>query len=245
MQKRNKPKATEKNILRFSTDTEKYGGYVYTSNEKRSSKVANEYQTKNILKFVRIRNKSVIDVGCGDGTYTIDIYSRGNPKKILGFDPSRKGINQAKRRKPRKKNISFINGSVYDVPVKQRYDIAVVRGVLHHLYKPEMAFPELKRIAKKVIIVEPNGYNLILKIIEKTSKYHIDHEEKSYLPYKIRKWIIQNGGEIKKEKYLGLVPFFSPDWLVSVLKKIEPFIENFSLINKLLCGNYYVVYENK
>lgn len=237
--------ATEKNILKFSNDTKKFGGYEYTSNEKLSSQVANEYQTQNTLGLVKIKGKSVADIGCGDGTYTFELLNRGKPRSIVGFDPSKEGILRAKKKFGKNNRITFMVGSIYDMPLKHKYDIAVVRGVLHHLYNPERAFPELKRVAKKVILIEPNGYNMILKVIEKTSKYHLDHEEKSYFPNQINKWVHQIGGKIIKKSYRGLVPFFSPDWFVPILKFVEPIIERLPVVNRLVCANYYVVYENK
>lgn len=245
MERKIKSKAVEKNIQKFSSDTRKFGGYEYTSNEKLSSQVANEYQTLNTLKFVKIKNKTVVDIGCGDGTYTFELLVRGKPKSIIGFDPSEEGIVNAKKKFGKAKNISFKFGSIYDIPLKNRYDVAVVRGVLHHLYKPSEAFPELKRVSKKVFVLEPNGYNLILKVIEKTSKYHIEHEEKSYFPHQIDRWVIQNGGKIKRKSYRGLVPFFSPDWLVPLLKYLEPIVEKTPIFNRIMCANYYLVYENK
>ncbi len=234
----------EKNIGSFNKDTKKLGGYVYTKNQKLSSIVANLHQTEITLKLVKIKGKNIIDVGCGDGTYTQEWYKLGKPKSIFALDPSKDAIRSAKKNNSYKKCVTYKVGNIYKLPKDRIYDIAIVRGVLHHLYEPEKAMYELSKVAKKVILIEPNGYNLILKIIEKTSKYHIDHEEKSYPPFKIDKWISNNSGKITRRKFAAIIPFFCPDWMVRILKKVEPFMESNPLVNWFFCSNYYVVYKN-
>lgn len=232
----------EKNITKFDNDTAKHGGYVYTSGERLSSKLANAHITDLTLSMVSLRGKSVFDIGCGDGTYTIDLFKKGFPKSVFGIEPSQKAIKAASQKNPYPSKISFKKGNIYTLP-KKRFDIAIVRGVLHHLYHPEEAMRQISMIAKKVLIIEPNGYNPILKIIEKTSKYHLEHEEKSYFPYLIDQWIRSNSGTIKSRKFYGLVPFFCPDYLAAILKRVESIIEKIPLINKIACAQYYVVYD--
>ncbi|MEZ4901482.1 MAG: hypothetical protein R2822_06830 [Spirosomataceae bacterium] len=59
--------------------------------------------------------------------------------------------------------------------------------------------------------MEPNGNNPILKLIEKTSKYHIEHEEQSFIEFSLKKWIKNAGGKVTNWSYVGYVPFFFPD----------------------------------
>lgn len=234
----------ELNIDRFSDDTKSFGGYVYTKNQKLSSIIANQYQTETTLKLVNIKGKKVIDIGCGDGTYTQEWYRFGKPKLIFAFDPSTEAVKSAKRNNLYKKHVTYKIGDVYNLPTKKQFDVAIVRGVLHHLYQPEKAIKQISKIAQKVILVEPNGYNPILKIIEKTSRYHLEHEEKSYLPCQINYWIVKYKGKVTHKHYAGLVPFFCPDMMAKLLKIIEPVIEKIPLIREISCANYYVVYSN-
>lgn len=234
----------EKNISKFDSDTARHGGYVYTSNERLSSELANDHITQLTLSLVSLKGKSVFDIGCGDRTYTIDLFEKGSPKSVFGIDPSQKAVRAAGRKNPYPSKVSFEKGNIYSLP-KKRFDIAIVRGVLHHLYHPEKAMEQISKTAKKILIIEPNGYNPILKIIEKTSKYHKEHEEKSYPPYLIDQWIRRNSGTIKSRKFAGLVPFFCPDYFAVVLKKVESIIEEIPLINKITCAQYYVIYDSK
>ena len=235
----------EKNIRSFDNDANKFGGYVYTSSDKLSSVVSNRHISDIILNLAHSKQKRIIDVGCGDGTYTMEIYHRGKPKFIYGFDPSKKAIASAKKISKDKKNIRFSVENIYEFEPIEKYDIAIVRGVLHHLYYPKQALSQISKLAKKIVVAEPNGYNPLLKIIEKVSPYHRQHEEKSFPPFILDRWIEESGGKIKDKKLAGLVPFFCPDWLATFLKFIEPVVERLPVLNALLCASYYVIYETK
>ncbi len=234
----------EKNISEFSKDAVRLGGYIYTSNQKLSSLLANDHITGRTLSLLDLTDKKIFDIGCGDGVYTQELNSKGKPRSILAIDPSIEAIKTAKKNNRHPERVSFRVGDIYSLP-RLKFDIAIVRGVIHHLYRPEKAICEISKIAKTILIIEPNGYNPVLKIIEKVSTYHIEHEEKSFPPFLIDRWIRNNSGTIKVRKFAGLVPFFCPNYLASFLKRLEPAIEKIPLINKILCAQYYVIYDLK
>lgn len=227
----------EKNINEFDQDVVKFSGYIYTTNKQISSKLANQRITYEILNISNFSNKNVIDVGCGDGTYTKELI-KGKPKTILGIDPAIQAISVA-RTNNHKNNITYQVANIYSLnKLNKHFDIAIVRGVLHHLYDYKKAIKQLSKIAKEIIVVEPNGYNFILKIIEKISKYHREHEEKSYSPKELDIQFEKNSCKIINSKYCGLVPFFCPNFIAIILKKLEPIIERIPIINKLFCAVY-------
>ena len=236
-------KLKEKNINTFSEDTNKYGSYQYTQAGKFSSQLANKHITEKTIKMISLKSKKVIDIGCGDGTYTIELAKKEKPKKILGFDPSTAAINKARQNSRGISNVTFVVGNIYRPPRGPRYDVAIVRGVLHHVYQPELALRQISNLAKNTLIIEPNGYNPILKIIERISPYHRKHEERSFPPHLLMKWAKNTGMTCIKADFAGLVPFFCPEKVAKVLKKVEPLIEKLPLINYVLCGNYYLLCE--
>src|ERR1035441_10109072 len=68
----------ERNIFAFNHDTASHGGYVYTAVERWSSRVATARQTDEIISLLEgnfPRSVRIADVGCGDGTFTIEIAS--------------------------------------------------------------------------------------------------------------------------------------------------------------------------
>ena len=92
--------------------------------------------------------------------------------------------------------------------------------------------------------MEPNGYNPLLKIIEKISPYHRFHQEKSYTPIQIRNWLKKAGYKVKSDQFVGIIPFFFPDTFTVILKKFEPLVEGIPRVRNFLCG-VYVVYAGK
>lgn len=242
MKKRHKNTDTEeRSISQFNNDVICWGGYAYTKNGSLSSRLANNSLTEATRKIIKIKGKKVLDVGCGDGTYTNELFISENPEYMVGIDASSEAIKKASQTYKHKKNLIFKVNSCYKILYpKKHFDIAIVRGLIHHLDSPEKAIKEIMRVAKKILILDPNGNNPFSKIIETTSFYHRQHNEKSYLPEEIKRWIKNQGGITEKEMYVGLVPFFSPDLVAAVLKIIEPLIEKVSLLRQYLCAVYII-----
>lgn len=230
--------ATERNINEFNLDIENNEGYLYSKTNKLSCQLANKRLSAAVNQMANITGKRVIDIGCGDGTYTMELYSH-QPKYLLGVDAAASAVECAIEKSNRIENLEFAVGDIYNLKdINGRFDIAIVRGVLHHLDDVVSAINSISKIADQIIIVEPNGYNPVLKIIEKTSKYHIEHDEKSYFPHLLDKWFEREGGKVARSKYCGLVPMFCPDVMAKLLKKIEPIIESIPVIRQLLCAVY-------
>lgn len=230
----------------FDNDVRANAGYRYTVNAPLSSNMANERLTDLTRDMVSLQGLSVIDVGCGDGTYTHELFRLASPAKILGADAAVEAIALASSKiaPGDEKRVSFDAVSVYDLPyAAKQFDVAVVRGLLHHLDDPFRALERIGHVAKRVFIIEPNGYNPVLKVIERTSEYHRTHGEKSYAPFMLRKWIRKLGGKIEKESYAGLVPFFCPDPMAKLLKRLEPFVEIAPGADRMSCAVYAVRYS--
>lgn len=235
----------KKKVVQFDQDVTSHGSYLYTLKASKSSRLANKRLTeitKTVIK--QMKGKKVIDVGCGDGAYTAELFQWGKPEKMVGVDASKEAIKLANK-SYKSKSLLFEHHRCQQMPYRsQSFDIAIVRGLLHHLDKPFEGLMEIVRIANRVLIIEPNGYNPILKLIEKISPYHRRHQERSFTPITIRDWIGKQKGKITKEIYVGLVPFFCPDWLAELLKKMEPLFEKTPVLRNFFCGVYIIYFKN-
>lgn len=228
----------EKNIRQFNKDVEVNVGYLYTATVKLSSRLANQRLSDAVRQITNLSGKRIIDVGCGDGTYTIELLA-AQPSYVLGVDPAEAAVNLGRRKSAAFNNIEFKVADIYNLSsLGERFDVAIVRGVLHHLYDIKKAIANLSQIADEVIIIEPNGYNPILKIIEKMSRYHREHEERSYFPHQLDCWFTQSDGRVIQSSYCGLVPFFCPDIIAKILKRLEPLVEKVPFIKQLGCAVY-------
>jgi ubiquinone/menaquinone biosynthesis C-methylase UbiE len=125
------------------------------------------------------------------------------------------------------------------------FDVVLLQSVLHHDDDPPHMIREAFRIAPTVIVHEPNGNNFGLKMIEKTSRYHIEHSEKSYTTRRMRGWIEAAGGRVVYRKMAGFVPMFRPDWMARAMKFLEPAIESMPGCRSLACSVYAMVGTRK
>src|SRR5215468_6513847 len=128
--------AREKNIGKFSSDVRALGRYEYTDQNRLSARLANDRFTAAILSIVDLKGKKVVDIGCGDGAYTFALLG-GKPGKVLGIDAADAAIDAARKRidGSNECEVSFEAADVYSIANnRDRFDTAVIRGVLHHLY---------------------------------------------------------------------------------------------------------------
>jgi ubiquinone/menaquinone biosynthesis C-methylase UbiE len=240
----------ERNISAFNVDTETHGGYVYTAVDRWSSRVATLRQTDEIVAVLEAnfpRSVRIADVGCGDGTFTVEIAQRFKPQSIRGVDPAAAAIDVARRRIPSglSQMLSYQVGSIYDVKAENGETLAVVRGVLHHLDDVKAAIQQLARHFPAVLVLEPNGFNPVLKVIEKTSAYHREHDEKSYWPPSLNRWFEESGYKVAVQKSFSLVPYFCPTGFAKVLKSVEPVFEAVPLVREVACGSNVMLYKSR
>jgi tRNA (mo5U34)-methyltransferase len=87
-----------------------------------------------------LNGKSVLDIGCNAGFYSIEMKKRG-AGRVLGIDSDTDFLAQAELAADvHDLNIEFRKLSVYDVAqIGERFDIVLFMGVLYHLRHPLLA----------------------------------------------------------------------------------------------------------
>lgn len=225
----------------FDRDAAEQSGYTYTNNESLSSRLATRRSRDVIVELVDLRGRSVIDMGCGDGFYTLQIYDAAQPFRMIAVDAARKAVAVAKGKRTTQA-VEFAVADVHRLPFPDDcFDVAVVQSILHHDDEPRDVIREAFRLAPEIVIHEPNGNNLGLKIIERTSAYHREHGEKSYRPRRMARWVREAGGEILSLRFAGFVPMFCSDWLARATKRLEPIVESTPLLRSQGCAVYVMV----
>src|SRR5437868_13924546 len=101
------------NVEVFNSDVADHGGYRYTHNAPYSSIVSNRRITDKTEEMIRNFGgiKTVIDIGCGDGSYTDELKQRIPELDFTGFDPASAAIHSASEKYP---SCQFIVGDVLD-----------------------------------------------------------------------------------------------------------------------------------
>lgn len=121
-----------------------------------------KFRLKNYIKRVKInnlrpliKNKKVIDFGCGHGQFLMAIKKMG-ATRCFGIDFGKKSIvyaNKISKELKISKDLSFKEGNVVNFKVKKNnYDFAIQNGVFHHIdtKKNEInAYKNVHRCLKK------------------------------------------------------------------------------------------------
>lgn len=122
-----------------------------------------------------VRDKTVLEYGCGDGKNTLLLAIRGAHVKAL--DISQDLIDVARKRLEANNiegDVEFIVGSAHDVPLPdESVDIVFGMAILHHL-DLELSAKEVKRVLTKggrAIFNEPVRNSRILKVLRKLIPY--------------------------------------------------------------------------
>lgn len=237
--------STKKNVIKFDEDVRQTGSYAYTAG-RLSARLANARFSECIAKSFDFSGKAVLDLGCGDGTYTLEFAALG-VKEVLGVDPASTAIEVANVKSHElgcDTTVKFQVGNIYALEpylADDRFDCIVLRGVLHHLPDPARAIAGLAAFNGTVVVLEPNGNNPILKLLEKYSRYHIEHEERSFRPALLHSWLAAAGFRVHSSKLFNLVPMFCPDWMAMILRIAGPLVERLPLLRDISCGQIIIV----
>jgi ubiquinone/menaquinone biosynthesis C-methylase UbiE len=223
----------KQNVNAFNRDAESNDGYQYTTNAPYSSKVANQRMTDATVECIGPHVKTILDLGCGDGAYTASLKKLFPQIRFVGVDAAAKAIAGAQAKYP---DVDFkvANALDYSTFPQERFDLAIARGVLHHVPDAKVALQNLMRCADEVLIIEPNGNNPVLKVIEVVSPYHREHEEQSFSARALTAWTKSAGGEVVSLSYVGFVPFFFPTLPAKVIHGLQPMLEKVPVVREVL-----------
>lgn len=104
------------------------------------------------------REKSVVDIGCGDGFLLKELLEKYKDIKVLGLDISPVAIEKAKE-----KGIDTVLCDITErLPFEDNsFDSALLLDVLEHMFQPEPVLREAIRVSKKYVYISvPNFVSL-------------------------------------------------------------------------------------
>ena len=107
-----------------------------------------DYRLKRLTEAVRIKDGTMLDIGCGGGLLTESLVYYYPKTKIYGYDVSKTAINYAKK---------FGSGKVaYSVAENKKlpyrdnfFDVCICLDVMEHIPDVDFFLKEVKRILKK------------------------------------------------------------------------------------------------
>lgn len=107
---------------------------------------------RRIESVVRLRDKTVLDIGCGDGIRTVGIAAVA--KRVVAVDADRRVLAQAKRENGHP-NVSYVRASALRLPFpKESFDVVLFTMSFHHLRTRDMA----RVVAEALRVTKPHGF---------------------------------------------------------------------------------------
>jgi tRNA (mo5U34)-methyltransferase len=125
-----------------------------------------------------LHGKSVLDVGCNAGFYSIQMKQRG-AERVVAIDTDEKYLAQARfAAEVSGAEIEFRNLSVYRVgELRERFDLVLFMGVLYHLRHPLLALELLHEHAVEDLLVVQSMLRGSKESIEVPPDFHFWENE--------------------------------------------------------------------
>jgi len=132
------------------------------------------------------RANSILDIGCGTGFITNLIAFENNKTKITAIDFS-DSINVAKNfsSKNNIENITYKNMSILDFDFKNKFDLIISNGVIHHIPKYVDVFKSLNESGANTLVL--GLYNTYGKIFKNIVSFRnsLLHKDQLDVPFQV------------------------------------------------------------
>ena len=125
----------------------------------------NPLRLEYISSRLEIKNKKILDIGCGGGILSEELCKMG--AKVTGIDFSKKSISIAKKHAQEENlDIEYINGSILDISNLGKYDCVICFEMIEHIHEP-------KRLIEKIESVSQKKSHLFMSTINRNLKSFI------------------------------------------------------------------------
>ncbi len=129
----------------------------YLSKTGRARSALHKRAILSLINESEIKDKRVLDVGCGTGRFT-ELFTGTGAKLVAGADTSRSMLNIARKTG----RASYIEANALYLPFNDNsFDLAICVDALNHLKSYEQALNDICRVSKKVVISVPNKHSIM------------------------------------------------------------------------------------
>lgn len=221
-----------------------YGDAIFANRTVEKHIISKQWETvMNTARAIGLNPDSqVLELGCGDGVFAENVLAHGF-KRVDAFDISEAAVARAKANSCMD-NVAFHAQDITTLEYRPTacWDGAFLVGFLHHV-KPFAAniISCLSKVTPKVVVLEPNGDNLIRKTLEMMPSYRAAGEDSFPLRSLIRNFG-DGGYSLMTLKKINFVPQFCPEFFYPALRLMERIIEPNPILNKA-CSTYVLGFQ--
>lgn len=166
----------------------------------------------------------VLELGCGDGRFAATALA-GRFARIEAYDVAEGAIARARARGVPNVQFHVADASALDLASLGSFDACFLLGLLHHIKASAPAIVKrLAGVTDRVVVLEPNGDNLVRKLVEFTPRYRAAGEES----FRVRELVAMfeaAGFASKSIEHFNFIPDLTPSWLYLPLRLAEPWVE--------------------
>lgn len=209
---------------------------------------SSEFEYAKILGKMgdKLDEKSVLDLGCGNGRYSMELAKKA--KEVVGYDISEKSIETANLISKREGINNFVGivGDFTNFSYSNYFDYVLVVNMLHHTKDKKLILQNIRKALKydgKLIIFEFNPLNLMFipfLIRLGQTRSHLNFEYWRSNIFNLNKIILNNGFKIDAVEKYAFLPtslynysmFFEK--LNRLLNQI-PLLNIFNAFNIIIC----------
>jgi len=130
---------------------------IYDAKNPLSLKWQYLIKEKALTIIENLNGKTLLDIGCGNGEFTINIGLKYRSAKVIGLDYVEDMVKIGNKNKDKPKNVFFLTGDAKSLPIKSKQvDVLTAIFFLHHIYPDDIenVLSEITRVAKDRVIIE-------------------------------------------------------------------------------------------
>lgn len=114
-------------------------------------------EVRKVLSVADVKNKSVLDIGCGYGKFS-NFWKEKNAALVVGMDFSKKMLEQASKNP----GCSFVLGDMFKIPLKDKsFDLVTCIGVANYYEDASPILKEIRRVSRGRAIITFPGNSLV------------------------------------------------------------------------------------
>ncbi len=217
----------------------------------RHGKFFQDYWMERMLRAVpKKKNPLVLDYCCGTSILYPHLKKVMRDATYVGIDLSSEMLDVGKRRFGKNKNFKVLQRDGEDLRLKEKFDVVIARGAIHHLPRPLKGLDEVREVLKEdgVLVISEPAANPVIKgmrwIMYKLNS-HFSSKHRSFTYGQIRKMLYEADYEVLSVERFGflgyifgfpdIIPFYKimPFWLFKGLVKFDEFLGKVPLIRGL------------